>query len=73
MAADDKEAQRLAAYRAAWAAFWGNMAALGAIVAEDFPDGGKEGISPTRYQVEAVKDLGNRIGMLIEGYGPAPF
>lgn len=73
MAAEDKAAERLVAYRTAWASFWANMSALGAIVTDDFPDGGKDGISPTRYQAEAVKDLGNRIGMLIEGYGPAPF
>jgi hypothetical protein len=73
MTADDKAAQRLAAYRAAWAAFWANMATLGAIVADDFPDGGKDGIVPTKYQTETIRDLGSRIGMLIEGYGPAPF
>ena len=73
MTADDKAAQRLTAYRVAWATFWVNMAALGAIVTEDFPDGGKDGIAPTKYQVDAIRDLGNRVGALVEGYGPAPF
>jgi hypothetical protein len=74
MTADDKAAQRLAAYRAAWATFWANMATLGGIVTEDFPDGGKDGIVPTKYQVEAIKDLGNRLGALVEGYQtPPPF
>lgn len=70
----DKGAATVDAYRAAWATFWANMATLGDIVTGDFPDGGKDGIAPTRYQVEAVKDLGSRIRMLIEGYSnPPPF
>ena len=74
MTADDKTAQRLTAYRVAWATFWTNMASLGAIVTEDFPDGGKDGIAPTKYQVDAIRDLGNRVGALVEGYSvPVPF
>ena len=62
------------AYRAAWATFWGNMTALEQIVEEDFPDGANEAIAPTRYQVDAIRDLGNRVGALVEGYSsPPPF
>jgi hypothetical protein len=53
--------------------FWGNVTALQQIVEEDFPDGAGDGIAPTRYQVDAIRDLGNRVGALVEGYGPAPF
>ena len=53
--------------------FWGNVTALQQIVIEDFPDGDNETIAPTRYQVDAIRDLGNRVGALVEGYGPAPF
>ena len=55
------------AYRAAWATFWGNVTALTQIVEEDFPDGDGRGIAPTRYQVDAIRDLGNRVGALVEG------
>ncbi len=62
------------AYRAAWATFWGNVTALEQIVQEDFPDGDGRGIAPTRYQVDAIRDLGNRVGALVEGYSlPVPF
>ena len=62
------------AYRAAWATFWGNVTALEQIVQEDFPDGDGRGIAPTRYQVAAIRDLGNRVGALVEGYSvPVPF
>ena len=64
----DKAAVNADAYRAAWAAFWGNMTALEQIVEEDFPDGANEAIAPTRYQVDAIRDLGNRVGALVEGY-----
>jgi hypothetical protein len=31
-------------------------------------------IAPTRYQVDAIRDLGNRVGALVEGYSvPVPF
>ena len=56
------------AYRAAWATFWGNVTALTQIVEEDFPDGASDAIAPTRYQVDAIRDLGNRVGALVEGY-----
>jgi hypothetical protein len=56
------------AYRDVWAAFWGNVTALQQIVIEDFPDGDNEAIAPTRYQVDAIRDLGNRVGALVEGY-----
>ena len=56
------------AYRDVWAMFWGNMTALEQIVEEDFPDGANEAIAPTRYQVDAIRDLGNRVGALVEGY-----
>ena len=62
------------AYRAAWATFWGNVTALTQIVEEDFPDGDGRAIAPTRYQVDAIRDLGNRVGALVEGYSsPPPF
>ena len=61
-------------YRAAWGAFWQNVTALQQIVTEEFPDGDDEGIAPTRYQVDALRDLGGRIGALVEGYTtPPPF
>ncbi len=61
------------AYRDVWSRFWGNVTALQQIVIEDFPDGDNEDCAPTRYQVDAIRDLGNRVGALVEGYGPAPF
>jgi len=62
------------AYRAAWATFWGNVTALTQIVEEDFPDGDGRAIAPTRYQVDAIRDLSNRVGALVEGYSsPPPF
>ena len=64
----DKTAANAEAYRAALSAFWGNMTALEQIVEEDFPDGANEAIAPTRYQVDAIRDLGNRVGALVEGY-----
>jgi hypothetical protein len=30
--------------------------------------GHNEAIAPTRYQVDAIRDLGNRVGALVEGY-----
>ena len=72
--AEAQQAANVAAYRAVWATFWGNVTALQQIVEEDFPDGAGDAIAPTRYQVDAVRDLGNRIGALVEGYsGPPPF
>jgi len=64
-----------AAYRQAWSRFWGNMTALEQIVTEDFPDGDAADIAPTRYQVDAVRDLAARVGALVEGYSEprAPF
>ena len=74
MTKDKTPAPNADAYRAAWAAFWGNMTALEQIVEEDFPDGANEAIAPTRYQVDAIRDLGNRVGALVEGYSsPPPF
>ena len=62
------------AYRDVWAMFWGNMSALIEIVIDDFPDARRHGIEPTRYQVDALRDLGNRLGALVEGYQtPPPF
>lgn len=66
--AEAQQAANVAAYRAVWATFWGNVTALQQIVEEDFPDGAGDGIAPTRYQVDAVRDLGNRVGALVEGY-----
>ena len=72
--AEAKQAANVDAYRAAMSAFWGNMTALQQIVEEDFPDGASEAIAPTRYQVDAIRDLGNRVGALVEGYSsPPPF
>jgi hypothetical protein len=72
--AEAQQAANVAAYRAVWSMFWGNVTALQQIVEEDFPDGAGDAIAPTRYQVDAVRDLGNRIGALVEGYsGPLPF
>ena len=71
--AEAQQAANVAAYRAVWSMFWGNVTMLQQIVEEDFPDGAGDGIAPTRYQVDAIRDLGNRVGALVEGYGPAPF
>lgn len=57
-----------AAYRFAWSLFWGNMTALEQIVAEEFPDGDAEGLAPTRYEVDALRDLAGRLGALVEGH-----
>ena len=68
LTAEAKQAANVDAYRAVWSAFWGNVTALQQIVIEDFPDGDNETIAPTRYQVDAIRDLGNRVGALVEGY-----
>ena len=65
---DARQAANVDAYKAALSMFWGNMTALEQIVEEDFPDGANEAIAPTRYQVDAIRDLGNRVGALVEGY-----
>jgi hypothetical protein len=71
---DARQAANVDAYKAALSMFWGNMTALEQIVEEDFPDGANETIAPTRYQVDAIRDLGNRVGALVEGYSlPVPF
>lgn len=71
---DARQAANVDAYKAALSAFWGNMTALEQIVEEDFPDGAGDTIAPTRYQVDAVRDLANRVGALVEGYStPPPF
>ena len=54
---DARQAANVDAYKAALSMFWGNMTALEQIVEEDFPDGANETIAPTRYQVDAVRDL----------------
>ena len=66
--AEAQQAANVAAYRAAMSAFWGNMTALERIVTEDFPDAIDGTTAPTRYQVDAIRDLGNRVGALVEGY-----
>ena len=72
--AEERQAANVDAYRAAMSAFWGNMTALERIVTEDFPDAIDGTTAPTRYQVDAIRDLGNRVGALVEGYsGPPPF
>ena len=72
--AEAQQAANVAAYRAVWSMFWGNVTTLQQIVEEDFPDGAGDGIAPTRYQVDAIRDLGNRVGALVEGYSaPVPF
>jgi hypothetical protein len=58
------------AYKDAWARFWGSVTALEQIVVEAFPDGDAAGIEPTRFQVDALRDLGNRVGALVEGWAP---
>ena len=70
-----KQAANVDAYRDVWSTFWGNVTALQQIVIEDFPDGAPGvAITPTRYQVDAVRDLGQRVGALVEGYSsPVPF
>ena len=72
--AEGRQAANVDAYKSALSMFWGNMTALEQIVEEDFPDGANEAIAPTRYQVDAVRDLGQRVGALVEGYSsPVPY
>ena len=67
--AEGRQAANVDAYRDVWSTFWGNVTALQQIVIEDFPDGAPGvAITPTRYQVDAVRDLGQRVGALVEGY-----
>ena len=65
---DARQVANVEAYKTALSMFWGNMTALEQIVIEDFPDGASDAIAPTRYQVDAIRDLGNRVGALVEGY-----
>lgn len=55
-------------YRAAWSLFWSNLATLQQIVQEDFPDGDADDITPTRWHVDALRDLAGRLGALVEGH-----
>ena len=48
--------------------FWQNHTALSQIVLEDFPDPDDLEAQPTRYQLDAMRDLALRQGALIEGY-----
>lgn len=60
------------AYRQAWRLFWASLDELEAIVRGDFPNAEAAGVAPTRYQVDALRDLGNRLAALVEGYETAP-
>ena len=48
--------------------FWEKSTRLAQIVTEDFPDPDDVEARPTRYQVDAMRDLALRIGELSEGY-----
>jgi hypothetical protein len=59
--------QMLRAYEAALAEFWGNMTRLTQIVEEDFPDG-QTAAGITRYHIDAMRELGARVGALVVNY-----
>lgn len=48
--------------------FWEKSASLAQIVTEDFPDPEDVEARPTRYHVDAMRDLALRVGELVEGY-----
>lgn len=48
--------------------FWKNNASLAQVVTEDFPDPDDGEARPTRYDVDSIRDLAQRIGALVEGY-----
>lgn len=54
-------------YRKWVSRFWENNAALAQIVVEDFPDPDEVEARPTRYDVDAMRDLALRMGELVEG------
>ena len=49
-------------------AFWENHTTLAQVVIEDFPDPDDPETRPTRYEVDAIRDLALREGALVEGY-----
>ena len=48
--------------------FWKNHTTLSQVVIEDFPDPDDPEARPTRYNVDAIRDLALRQGALVEGY-----
>ena len=48
--------------------FWENNASLAQVVTEDFPDPDDAEARPTRYDIDSIRDLAQRIGALVEGY-----
>ncbi len=49
-------------------AFWKNHTTLSQVVIEDFSDPDDPETRPTRYEVDAIRDLALREGALVEGY-----
>lgn len=56
------------AYREWVVRFWECSTALSQIVVEEFPDPEDGEATPTRYDVDAMRDLALRMGALVEGY-----
>lgn len=55
-------------YRKWVTAFWQSHTTLSQIVLEDFPDPDDPTAQPTRYQVDAMRDLALSEGALVTGY-----
>lgn len=55
------------AYRQWLARFWEGHTTLAQIVEEDFPDGEDPEARPTRYEVDAMRDLAQRMSELVAG------
>lgn len=48
--------------------FWENNTVLAQVVSEEFPNPDDAEARPTRYHVDAMRDLALRMGELVEGY-----
>lgn len=48
--------------------FWEKNTRLAQVVSEEFPDPDSLDENPTRYHVDAMRDLALRMGELVEGY-----
>jgi hypothetical protein len=48
--------------------FWEKSTELAQLVTEEFPDPDDAAARPTRYHVDAMRDLALRMGELVEGH-----
>ncbi len=55
-------------YAAAVERFWDVHTTLSQVVIEDFPNPDDPAARPTRYHLDAMRDLALRAGALVEGY-----